>query len=186
MSRSSHKRRQALVVMPAALLMAATTALGTPAHSAPQRAPSATLVSNITYEILNKEDVGRNIHCTRGDQSRETVRYLARDFAFSRTCGGEIRVEIDYRASLNSDRSITIKDGHVKFFEGDSVFTNDQDGGLTFGYIYETPITIPMSQSRTMSFYVANADEGVPDDHATVSVTWTNIKNNQLGRIRGI
>ncbi|MEU9160650.1 hypothetical protein AB0D29_10315 [Streptomyces sp. NPDC048424] len=183
MSRSSRKRRRALVVMSATFLMAATTALGSPAHSALQKEPTATLVSNITYEILNKEDFGKNKHCSRGDYSRETVRYLSRDFSFSRTCPTEIRVEIDYRARLNSDRSITIKDGHVKFFEGASVFTNDQDGGLDFGFIGDTPTIIPMGQSRTRSFYVENNDEGEPDDHATVTVTWTNIKNNQLRRI---
>ncbi|WP_159050422.1 hypothetical protein [Streptomyces cellostaticus] len=164
--------------------MAATTVLGTTAHSAPQKAPSATLVSDITYQILDHEDFGPNESCPRTDYSRETVRSLPRDFFFSRTCGGEIRVEIDYRASLNSDRSITIIGGHVKFFEGSSVFTNDQDGGLDFGFTGEPQTIIPMGQAQTRSFYVENDAEGEPDDHATVTVTWTNIRNYQLSRVR--
>ncbi|MGW2677929.1 hypothetical protein [Streptomyces sp. NPDC001436] len=186
MSRSPLRRGRVFAVMPVALAIAATTALGTTAYAAIQQAPggSATLVTDITYQISDHEDFGPNEHCTRTDHSEETVRPIPQSFAFSRTCGGEIRVEIDYRARYNSDGySITIMEGHVKFFEGSSVFTNDQDGGLVFGFTGEPQTIIPVGSTKTRSFYVENNDEGQPEDHAIVTVTWKNIKNNTLGRI---
>ncbi|MFF0216138.1 hypothetical protein [Streptomyces vinaceus] len=183
MSRSPHMRRQTLAVIPAALLMATTATLATPAHSAPQKEPTATLVTNVTFQILDHEDFGSNVHCTRNSQSRDTVRYLPRGFFYSGKCGGEIRVELDFRAALTSNSAVIIQSGHVKFFEGASENTDDQDGGLTFGYTGEPQTIIPAKESRTRTFYVENNDEGEPDDHATVTVTWTNIKNYQLRRI---
>ncbi|MEU7062920.1 hypothetical protein [Streptomyces sp. NPDC046161] len=185
MSSASRRRRRPFVVAAAALSMAVTTALGTTAHSAPQRAVTATLVSDITYQIMDHEDWGPNERCTRTDHSRDGLSEAEapRSFAFSRTCGGEIRVEIDYKARLSHDRSIVIPEGHVKFFEGSSVVTNDEDGGLDFGFTGEPQTIIPGGESRTRSFYVQNSAEGEPDDHALVTVTWTNVKNYQLHRI---
>ncbi|GHE46284.1 hypothetical protein GCM10017778_32740 [Streptomyces vinaceus] len=182
MSLSSRRRRQALSVTPVAIVMAIGGSVGTAAHASPQRAPSATLISTVNFQIRDHEDVGKDTNCTRWSQTRNTVRYLPQDFSHSGKCGGEIRVEIHYQADLNSDNSLTIDRGRVLFFEGTSEDTRDLDGGLTFGFP-GAPIIVPPGESVSRTYYVENSAEGERDDHAYVTVDWRNVRNYQLGRV---
>ncbi|MER6367450.1 hypothetical protein ABT255_03555 [Streptomyces mirabilis] len=167
------KSKRALVVVPAALVMA-VTALGTAAHSAPMAVPWR-VTGNVVFQMMDSETFGKNPTCHHDNPVvNQGFGQLPQNIWYYGKCGGEVRAEIHYKIFGNSDGSVSLGQGNVYLYEGTSDDTRDLDGGFPFGGLYSASIHIPKGQSVTKTFHVSNTAEDSPDDHADITITWRN------------
>jgi hypothetical protein len=157
---------RALAVLTATVI--AVPALATTAQAAQVR----TVTGNAVFQIMDYEDVGANKRCRR--DVRLTPRAI--EVGTRRTigpvsagCGGEIRVEVHYRLAHQQGGLISVTEGLVLFYEGDSENTGDRDGSRAFSHALLWP-----GQSTTWNIHVQNWSEMQPDDKADVTLTLRN------------
>jgi hypothetical protein len=157
--------RRALV-LPATVVVA-VPALATEAQAGHQR----TVNGSVAMRIMDHETFGANAVCNRSVDLKPavvTVGGHVRVKAWAK-CGGEIRVEVHYKLTLDPNGVVRVTEGIVKFFEGDSENTGDLDGASAFANMILFP---GLSLSRNV--HVQNWNEGQPDDTADVRLTVRN------------
>ncbi|MBD9731139.1 hypothetical protein IGX29_04775 [Streptomyces sp. H28] len=154
------------LVIPAAAVMA-VPAVATEAQATHQR----TVTGNLTMRIMDYESFGPNTVCNRNRTlvPRVVTVGTAKRITVRERCGGEIRVEVQYKLTHQEGGFIRVTEGVVKFFEGTSDNTTDLDGTAAFANIFLYP-----GQSTSRSVHVQNWNEGQPDDKADLTLTLRN------------
>ncbi len=154
-----------------ALVIPAAAAIAVPALATNAQAAQRTVTGNISWRIMDYENFGPNTICNRGltlNPSTVTSGTDKRIRAWAK-CGGEIRVEVHYRLSIDPNGVIRVTEGKVELYEGTSEDTTDLDGTSAFANMILFP-----GASGTRSIHVQNWAEGQPDDKADVTLTLRN------------
>ncbi|GAB92384.1 hypothetical protein [Gordonia rhizosphera] len=163
---SSHGYVPWRVILISSAMLIAIPAQASTAHAAPR-----TVTGDVVFQIMDYENFGANERCHH--DFRLTPRSVEvnqkRIITVRATCGGEIRVEVRYALQQQAGGYIRVTEGSVKFYEGDSVNTNDLDGTSAFANIFLWP-----GQSAVRNIHVQNWAEGEPDDKADVRLTLRN------------
>ncbi|SNT65003.1 hypothetical protein SAMN05216276_11522 [Streptosporangium subroseum] len=128
-----------------------------------------TATVNITFDMMDHENFGKNERCRYNLPLRKTGRIggPARNFKASAKCGGEIRTEIYYRLQwAASSGMLTVDNIVIWFFEGDSADTPWLKGQGSIGKFLLWP-----GRTATRQIRVQNDWDGQRDDRTILTFT---------------
>ncbi|MET7451886.1 hypothetical protein ABZT03_08325 [Streptomyces sp. NPDC005574] len=153
------------------LVIPAAAAIAVPALATNAQAAQRTVTGSVSMRIMDYEDFGPNTVCNRSFSliPRVITSGTSTKIRAWSKCGGEVRVEVHYKLTVDPNGVIRVTEGLVEFYEGTSEDTGDLDGASAFANMILFP-----GASDSRNIHVQNWSEGQPDDKADVTLTLRN------------